>query len=169
MSADPRVLAAVQGFLEFYVRGDGTRLGLPNVPGLRRRRPGLQGPPLEFVALDRDPGPSGDPARVQIDMCGVEDFLLIDGSDHLTLVLFWCVDYPGSALSDELPGVPAATRVELSATPEAQMVVLECVEKLQSFLSEDFDPLELECQLELVTFEQLASSKVALQGSAAFP
>jgi hypothetical protein len=133
--------------------------------GLRRRRPGLQGAPLEFLALDRDPGPSGDPTRIQTDMCGVEDFVLIDGTDHVTLVLFWCTDYPADAVNDAFPGLPPATRVELSTTPEAQMVALECVEKLESFLSEEFELLELECQLEFVPFEQLPAAKAALLSS----
>lgn len=163
MTADPNVLAAAQSFLQFYVTGDGTALQLPSVQGLRRRRPALQGPPLEFIALERDPGASEDPAVFLADMSGVEDFLLIDGSDHVTLVLFWCTDYPSSALTDEFPGV-SAQRIELSTTAEAQMVALECVEKLQGFLSEDFEPLELECQLELIPFEELAAAKLAASG-----
>lgn len=169
MTADPQVLAAAQAFLSFYVTGDGSGLGLPSMQGLRRRRPALQGPPLEFIALDRDPGPTGDPTTVQLDMCGAEDFALLDGSDHVTLVLFWCTDYPSSALSDVVPGVASATRVELTTTMEAQSVVLECVEKLESFLGDDFAPLELECQLELVAFEALAASKAAVTGVTAGP
>jgi hypothetical protein len=169
MTADPKVLAATQAFLQFYVTGKGAPLGLPDVQGLRRRRPALQGPPLEFVALDRDPGSASDLPAALIDMCGVEDFVLIDGQDHLTLVLLWCTDYPASALSDELPGLSGGQSVEVSTTSEAQAVALECVEKLESFLGEDFAPLELECQVEFLSFQNLSAVKASLAVTAPGP
>src|SRR4051812_44773456 len=109
MPADPTVLAAAQEFLQYYILGDSsainspgqptpvsspgrkangtlTAAGAPPVPApalspLRRRQPAVQGTPDELLGLTRDPGTSDDPNTAVIDMCGVEDFVLLDGTD----------------------------------------------------------------------------------------
>jgi hypothetical protein len=160
MSIDPNVLSAARDFLNFYVTGDGSAFKVSSVQGLRRRRPALQGPPLEFEPLDRDPGVSEDPTVFLVDMCGVEDFLLLDTGDKATLVLFFCTDYPRRALSDEFPNLPSTVqRVELPGSVEAHAIALECFEKLESFLGDDFASLALEHQIEFLPFEQLATRK----------
>lgn len=191
MPADPTVLSLVNGFLKYYILGDsstlnslgqtaatatvsggpvtgtlapasGRPIGVPVLPALRRRQPALQSSPPELDSLSKSPGISDDPAVAVIDMCGVEDFLLLDGTD-LTLVLFWCTDYPVAQLNDLLPNLPASvTRVTVPSTVEVSAIQLECNEHLQWLLDDDFADLNLQCQIEYVSFEGLAARKAAV-------
>ena len=145
-----------------------TSVSVPSnsVVPLRRRQPALQSAPPELTPLPKDPGVSDDPTQAVIDMCGVEDFLLLDGTD-LTLVLFWCTDYPSSALSDLLPGLPRTTRVNVPSTIEVGAIALECNEHLQWLLDDDFPDLNLQCQIELVSFEGLSARKAQVAAAPA--
>jgi len=195
MATDP--VGAAQAFLAFYIHGDatgfhppnqtgpasagsllladGTTVAAPKLPGISRRQPAIQGEPSEFESLPRDPGPNPqeDPTVAVVDMCGLEDFLFlpgqdpIDGSSITSLVLFWCTDYPPSALSDlgiQFP--PSVTTVSIPSTVEADSVALELTEKLEYLLGDDFDGLNLQVQIEYVSFGQLSSRKNQLDPAA---
>jgi hypothetical protein len=203
MATDPNdVLAAAQEFLQLYIlgdssglhvpgqavpaaipgqpppagtvqRSDGTFVQVPVLPGIRRRRPAVQGEPSEFESFTRDPGsnlPPDDPTTTFIDMCGLEDFLLLppdpadtSGATNTTLVLFWCTDYPASELNDLLPGLPATvTTVNVPSTIEANGVALELREKLEYLLGDDFASLQLQCQIEYLQFGEVAARKLEI-------
>lgn len=168
---DPKTLAAAKAFLHFYVTGDGTELGLPRVPGARRRAPALLGPPPEYEPLDRPQEPSAPGEPYFVDMAGLEDVLLLESEGQLTLVLFWCTSYPRAELQQRFKRLPRyVTRIHVpSASGEAESVAAEISEKLESFLGEEFQTLGLERQIELVEFEELAARKSGVVGAVSRP
>lgn len=197
----PKELAGVcDDILAAYVKGDlrdriSPRGPVPKVNGQRRRRPALislevgeggdttpstPDPVVDGGRVDLGLDESGEFNRVLIDFCGLEDYVVREEAEGVTLIFLWVSDYPVVAPSPGLDipavdfsddvgslGLPAGTTrvVSPSSSFEPGRVVEECMFAVQAALGEQFQDHAVESRIVTCRFEDvLVTRQAAVDG-----
>jgi len=165
----------VQTFLDFYVKGidpPGQQLFFP---GIRRRRPALVGPSIEYDPLQGDDeldqvdvetlgadAPAVSLPTEFADICGLEDVVVEDdGAGGVFISFIWCTDYPISQVAAKLKTTQRVAPLELSG--QSGSVIAECLTKLRESLGAQLSEVQLASFSAYVPFEQIATVVTQIQ------